>query len=225
MPCRTWSATPFLTPSDNPMHLELPPNPWPTHIECARIKLVPLMDEHLAQRSQWTADDELAKLMGVDVAAEPVESLEAELENNRQWLVARLMNGARVYAITVDGRYIGDVDVSFMPLDRMAQFTLFIGDRGSWGQGFGTETIERLLRMLFTWTPMTRTEREAAGLEPVLDEPELVRPETVVVDVPAGNERALGFWKKLGFEEYNTDEAGTSYLRIDREAWLARSSK
>lgn len=204
------------------MKLELPPNPWPTHVECTRVKLVPLMDEHLPQRSQWTADDELARLMGVDIEAEPVESLEAELENNRAWLVDRLMNGARVYAIAVDGRYIGDVDVSFVPLDRMAQFSLFIGDRASWGQGFGAETIERLLEMLFTWTPMTRLEREAAGLESTPDEPDLVRPETVVVDVPAGNARALCFWKKRGFEEYNTDEAGTSYLRLEREAWLAK---
>jgi RimJ/RimL family protein N-acetyltransferase len=204
------------------MKLELPPNPWPTHVECQRVKLVPLMDEHLAQRTQWTADDELARLMGVDVEAEPVESQEAEFENNRQWLATRLMNGARVYAITVDGRYIGDVDLAVMPMEFMAQFTIFIGDRASWGQGYGSETVGRLLEMLFTWTPPTRAEREAAGLDPLIDEPPLVRPETVVVDVPAGNERALGFWKKLGFEEYNTDEAGTSYLRVEREAWLAR---
>lgn len=206
------------------MKPELPPNPWPTHLEGPRVKLVPLTDEHLAQRSQWTADDELARLMGVDVEAEPVESPEAELENNRQWLAERLMSGACVYAITVDGRYIGDVDLAFMPLEMLVQFTLFMGDRASWSQGFGTETIERLLKMVFAWKPMTQNEREAAGLAPLLDAPEFVRPETVVVDVPAGNERALRFWKKLGFEEYNTDEAGTCYLRLEREVWLARQT-
>ena len=122
--------------------LEIPFNPFPTHVLCARVNLEPLTDAELPQRSQWTADDELARLMGVDVDAEPVESLEVELENNRQWLLHRLDQGARVYALKVNNRYIGDADLFLMPMERLAQITLFIGDRESWSQGYGTETVE-----------------------------------------------------------------------------------
>jgi len=198
------------------------PTAWPTHLDGNGIALTPLGNEHLEQRSKWTADDELARLMGVDVDAEPVESLEAELENNQQWLLHRLYSGARVYAIGVEGQYVGDVDLSFMPMERLAQLSVFIGERDAWGKGYGTEAVERVLDMVFTWAPPTRAEREAAGENVKGDEGEFFRPDAVVVDVAAGNERAARFWEKLGFSEYDNDEAGTRYMRLDREAYLAR---
>jgi RimJ/RimL family protein N-acetyltransferase len=188
------------------------------------ITLTPLGEEHLTQRSQWTSDDELARLMGVDVEAEPVESPEAELENNREWLLHRLYSGARVYAIGVEDRYIGDLDLFFMPMERLAQLTLFIGEKECWGKGYGTEAVDRVLRMVFTWAPPTRAEREAAGEHVRGDEGEFVRPEAVVVDVAPGNERALRFWQKLGFTEYDSDETGSKFLRLDRETYLKRGT-
>ena len=206
------------------MELELPKNPWPTHLDAKRINLTPLGNEHLSQRSEWTADDELARLMGVDVEAEPVESQEAELENNREWLLHRIYSGARVYAIGVEDRYIGDLDLFFMPMERLAQLTLFIGERASWGQGYGTEAVERVLEMLFTWEPPSRAEREETGQDARAYEGEFVRPEAVVVDVAPGNERAVRFWQKLGFVEYDSYETGMRFLRLDRESYFARPS-
>jgi RimJ/RimL family protein N-acetyltransferase len=195
-----------------------PENPLPEILTGAKVKLYPLTDAQLATRSQWTADNELAKLMGVDVEAEPFESAEKELENNHMWLVTRRHMGALLYGIEAEERYVGDVDVMLMPMEKLAQFTVFVGDRGAWGKGYGTEAVELLLKALFLWKK-PEISPDAVNLPEEVDfEP----PEAVVVDVAPGNERALRFWTKLGFTEYNADEAGTKYLRLDRATYLGR---
>jgi RimJ/RimL family protein N-acetyltransferase len=195
-----------------------PENPLPEVLTGAKVKLFPLAEEQLAARSQWTADNELAKLMGVDVEEEPFESAEKELENNRLWLLTRRHMGALLYGIEAEGRCIGDVDVMLMPMEKLAQFTVFIGDRSAWGKGYGTEAVALLLKALFLWEkpPIPPDALELPA------ETDFEPPEAVVVDVAPGNERALRFWTKLGFTEYNADEAGTKYLRLDRAAYLAR---
>jgi RimJ/RimL family protein N-acetyltransferase len=198
----------------SPTHL----GPLPALLTGRQVKLFPLTEEQLAARSQWTADNELARLMGVDVEAEPFESAEKELENNRLWLLARYHAGACVYGLEAEGRYIGDLDVALLPMESLAQLTLFVGDRAAWGKGYGRESVEMILKALFLWeTPKPNPETMELP-----EEIDYAPPEAVVVDVPPGNERALRFWTQLGFVEYNTDEAGTRYLRMERGAYLAR---
>ncbi|MCD5384104.1 GNAT family N-acetyltransferase [candidate division WOR-3 bacterium] len=156
-----------------------------------KVRLRPLREADLPSRAQWTADDELASLMGVDVQEEPFISPEHELQRNVEWLEGRHKAGATVYAIEGGGRYIGDIDITVIGKERKAQLTLFIGDRSQWRKGYGTETVRLVLESLVS--------------DDIVD--------TVEVDVPAGNDRGLAFWGNLGFQHYSTDANATRWLR------------
>jgi len=135
-----------------------------------KVRLRELTHADLPTRARWTADTELAILMGVSVPDEPFVSEQDELRRNRDWLDQRHRAGATIYAIEAAGRYIGDIDITIVPEERQAELTLFIGEGCEWGQGCGTETVELVLDQLF-------------GSEPV---------DTVEVDVAPANDTACG---------------------------------
>ena len=143
------------------------------------------------KRAGWTADRELGALMGADPGEEPFVSAEDELRRNEAWMRGREEAGDALYAIEVEGQTIGDVDVFFPAGEDKAEFTVFIGERSARSKGYGSESVELVLEEL-----------AAAG-----------RVRTVDVDVPKGNERALRFWERQGFELYATDDGGRRWLR------------
>ena len=155
------------------------------------VRLRPLLKPDLRRRAQWTADDELVAAMGADPTEEPFVSPQHEEQRNVDWLEDRQKAGDQLYAIEVNGRYIGDIDVEFFPEARKAQITVFIGDRAAWGKGYGTESARLVLQEL--------------AAEPEVD--------CVEVAVPKGNDRSLRFWQKLGFRQFKTDDDGTRWLR------------
>ena len=166
-----------------------------THLTGSKVRLRPLTHDDLPTRALWTADDELALLMGVDIAAEPFVSPEDELRGNHEWLDGRVRAGGIVLAIEVEGRYVGDIDITTISRERRAELSLFIADRSSWGKGYGTETVELVLGELF------------AGKEV----------DAVDVEVASGNARSARFWRKLGFEVISTDADGKLFLRCTRK--------
>lgn len=155
------------------------------------VRLRPLTEADLRTRAEWTADEELAALMGVNLDDELLLPPSQQLGENRSWFAGRRQAGALLFAIEAEGRYIGDMDVTIQPRERKAELTLFIGDRSQWGKGYGTEAVGLVLGFLYSEKPV----------------------ETVEVDVAPGNDRALRFWKKLGFEEFRTDAKGITYLQ------------
>ncbi len=162
-----------------------------TEIFGTQVRLRPLTDADLRRRAKWTGDKDLAVLMGVDIKERPLASQHEQLDQNRKWLKLRQAKGDVLYAIEAEGKYIGDIDIVIIPKEHKAEITLFIGDRNEWGKGYGRETVKLVLDDLFS-------------LESV---------DTVEIDVAAQNQRALRFWKKLGFQEYRIDDRGTRYLR------------
>ncbi len=166
-----------------------------TEIFGTRVRLRPLTGADLGRRAKWTADEDLAILMGANVEKELLVSQDKQLDENRKWLKLRQAKGDVLYAIEAEGTYIGDIDIVIIPKERKAEITLFIGDRTQWGKGYGRETVTLVLNDLFS-------------LETV---------DTVEIDVAAQNQRALRFWKKLGFREYRIDDRGTRYLRYMRK--------
>ncbi|HUW30287.1 MAG TPA: GNAT family protein [Planctomycetota bacterium] len=163
-----------------------------THLTGSKVRLRPLTHDDLPTRALWTADDERAVLMGVDVEAEPFVSHEDELRGNHEWLDGRVRAGGIVLAIEAGGRYVGDIDITTIQRERRAELSLFIGDRSAWGKGYGTETVELVLGELFAGEDV----------------------DAVDIDVAPGNERSLRFWRKLGFEEIpaNAEEEGIRRL-------------
>jgi len=150
-----------------------------------------LGESHLHRRAEWTADDQLALLMGADPTAGPFVSPEDEERRNVEWLRNRHKAGDRLYAIEVDGRDVGDIDVEYFPEAHKVEITVLIGDRTDRGKGYGTESVRLVLEELRS--------------EPGVDHGE--------VDVAKGNDRAVGFWKRLGFEQCRTDDDGRRWLR------------
>ena len=161
------------------------------------IRLRPLAEADMARRSEWTADDELVRMMGADPEEEPFVSREEECRRNVEWLHERRRAGDALYAIEVCGRYIGDIDI-FFPNEANAELTVFIGDRTEWGKGYGTESVRLVLDELVRGGVIS----------------------TVQVDVAKRNERAPAFWTKLGFSHYATDETGATWLRWSKPSVL-----
>lgn len=177
---------------------------WLPLIEGKKVRLRPLTDADLLTRERWTADDELARLMGVDLSKEPpLGSAKEELRKHRDWLKARKQSGAMVYAIEATKRYIGDIDVSIARPEKKAELSIFIGDRTQWNKGYGSETVELVTSALFE-----------AGLANKVD-----------VGVPAINQRAYKFWQRLGFQPQPSQKAepahgvplrDTKFLRLNK---------
>ena len=144
----------------------------------------------LAKRSEWTADDDLARMMGIDVEAEPFICPEDELRRNEDWFGGRQRAGAVLYAIDVDGQYIGDIDIEINN-KHTATLSIFIGDRSQWGKGYGTEAIALLLLEL----------RRYEQVDMVL-----------ATNVADGNVRAHRLWRRLGFHVHEQSPRATTYV-------------
>ncbi len=163
-------------------------------IEGKRVQLRPLTREDLPTRACWTADDELAHMMGVDTAAEPFVSPEEELRGNHEWFAQRLRANALLYAIEVQGRYIGDIDLTIDPKAHEAVLSVFIGERSQWDKGYGTESLQLLLNSL-----------ASDGRARVV----------LATTVAKCNPRAHHFWQKLGFQPQEEAGKATTYaLRL-----------
>jgi RimJ/RimL family protein N-acetyltransferase len=158
------------------------------------VTLRPLTVNDMETRSRWTADAELSLLMGCAAVEPNHRSFEEETRANREWLEQRHRAGAMPYAIEVDGRYVGDVDYGVYPEKGMADLTVLIGERADWGKGYGTQAVELIVAEF-------------------LSIPEI---ETIEVDVAPCNDRALRFWRRMGFSDHHTDANGARFLRRQR---------
>ncbi len=156
-----------------------------------KICLRPLTEADLPTRAQWTADEELAVLMGAHLEDEPLPPREQLLNENLTWFAERLLDGALLYAIEADGCYIGDIDVTIDTHKRIAEITFWLGDKSQWSKGYGTEAAKLILAVLYSQYLI----------------------EIVEVNVAPLNTRALAFWERLGFQQYRKDERGCIHLR------------
>lgn len=104
------------------------------------------------------------------------------MAQERAW-VANVQNdnSSKNYAITVkDGTLIGSCELrNFDWSTRSAEVGIMIGDQAYWGQGYGGEALELLLRIAFNGFNLHR----------------------VWLTCVAYNERALRAYRRLGFVE------------------------
>jgi len=155
------------------------------------VRLRPLVQADLARRAVWTADEELTRLMGADPAEEPFVSMDDQLRRVREWFDDRSLHALALIAVDVGGVYIGDIDVHVEPGRPVAEISGFLGDRSSWGQGYGTEAMTLLLEWLRSVPAIT----------------------TAQVQVANHNVRSQRFVEKLGFRQTNQTMTGKVYNR------------
>jgi len=142
------------------------------------VVLRPLEEDDIPHLIRWSNDPELRKLTG-EVAPMTQAEAEALLEK------ARTDESRRWFAITVDGRMIGETGLlRIFPEWRTTDMTVILGEER--GKGYGTQAGQLVLDLAFRELNMHR----------------------VAVGVVGFNEPALRFWKGLGFREEGIQRDG-----------------
>ena len=92
----------------------------------------------------------------------------------------RALDEGHPFVIEADGRPIGRIGLNnFRPRDRMASLYIFVGDRESWGKGFGRDALMTLLAYGFDTVNLRQIELWTL----------------------ADNDRAIRMYKACGFVE------------------------
>jgi diamine N-acetyltransferase len=147
-----------------------------------RLYLRPLEKADLAHIRAWANDPQVRRLTG---EVKPMSEAGAEefyerMRNDpdRIWFVVVLKEGDRP---------IGEAGLLRMfPPWRTTDLSIILGDKGAWGQGYGTEAILLLLDYAFGCLNMHRA----------------------AIGVVGWNERALAFYEKVGFRREGVQRDG-----------------
>jgi RimJ/RimL family protein N-acetyltransferase len=147
-----------------------------------RIFLRPFSEDDLRYVQKWSDDSEIRRLTG-EIA--PMSRQEAEefykhlrADKDRVWFAVVLKRGNRV---------IGEVGLlrMFRPW-RCTDMSIIIGEKNMWGKGYGTEAGRLLLKYAF----------------------ERLKFHRVSIGVVGFNDRAIRFWKSLGFKKEGVQKDG-----------------
>ena len=102
----------------------------------------------------WRTDEELAQLD----ATHPLKmSSEEFIRYSEEELLYANPSSKRLSIDTLDGHHIGNCMYYDISAKRgEAELGIMIGDRNYWGKGYGTDSVDALLRYIFTATPLNR---------------------------------------------------------------------
>ncbi len=112
--------------------------------EGQKVRLRALERADLPHCVEWFKDPEVREFIFLD---KPMSLAEEE-----KWYEEQLKRtNERVFAIeTVRGKYIGNLGLLKIDTkNRHAEIGIFIGDKASWGKGYGTDAIKQGLRYAF----------------------------------------------------------------------------
>lgn len=151
-------------------------------MESERLQLRTLQKADLPQLAELMSDREIGMLSG-EVHPLTEQGLDEMYEGCQK-------TDERIWFVIVEkatGKIIGETGFLriFMPW-RCADYSLMIWDRAYWGQGYGKEAAGLMLRYGFDTLNFHRLAIGVLGL----------------------NERALKFWRNLGFKEEGRQEDG-----------------
>lgn len=150
-----------------------------------RLYLRPPEHSDLACVRRWANDPEIRRVTGEVL---PMTSSEADAfwerihsDRDRVWFTVVLKEGDRV---------IGEAGLlrMFHPW-RTTDLSIILGEKDTWGQGYGTEAINLLLDYAFGYFGFHR----------------------VSIGVVGFNERALRFYEKIGFRQEGIQRDGYFY--------------
>lgn len=118
--------------------------PVPPTLDSAKVQLRPLSHQDVNQSYQaWLADAEVNRYL-------ETRHLEQTLDRIRDFVEAK-MNSADEYLFAIvrsdNDRHIGNIKLGpVKTTHKLADVSLFIGDRASWGGGFGSAAIAGVTR-------------------------------------------------------------------------------
>ncbi|MEN6521034.1 MAG: GNAT family protein [Armatimonadota bacterium] len=150
-----------------------------------RVYLRQIKKEDLIYIHKWVNDPEISGLIGQVGKMSPEQVDEwfekVEADNNRVWFAVVLKESDRI---------IGEAGLLRMFDEwRTTDLSMIIGEKAVWDQGYGTEAIILLLQYAFRNLNFHR----------------------VAIGVVGFNERALHFYKKVGFREEGLQRDGYYY--------------
>ncbi|MBN1179255.1 MAG: GNAT family N-acetyltransferase [Anaerolineae bacterium] len=145
-----------------------------------KVVLRPVERDDLPRYVKWFGDPEVRRHLLV--------YLPFSLTQEERWyegLVGRLERGSDVVLAvdTLEGVHIGSIGLHSIDWkSRHAELGITIGDKGHWGQGYGTDAIRTLLRLAFAEMNLHR----------------------VYLRVDADNMRGIHCYQKCGFQKEGT---------------------
>ncbi len=150
-----------------------------------RVYLRPLSRDDLTYIQKWSNDPEIRGLIGEvrPMSWTKVEEFyeRAKNDDQRVWFIIVLQENDRV---------IGEAGLLRMfPAWRTTDLSIIIGEKETWGKGYGTEAINLLLDYAFGYLNFHR----------------------VAIGVVGFNEAALGFYEKVGFRKEGVQREGYYY--------------
>ena len=139
-----------------------------------RIRLRPLEDGDLERTRAWVNDPEVARLVNRVLPVTPVE--------HRDWYQRVVTDRHQViFAMEViaNAAHVGNCGLKGLdPRARKAELWMYLGDRDSWGKGYGTEACVALCRFGFERLNLNR----------------------IHLYTPVYNQRAVALYEKVGFK-------------------------
>ena len=149
----------------------------------------------------WRVDDELCRL---DATTRLRMSYNEYLRYAREEMGFSGQWSMRFAIDTLDGKHIGNCMYYDIDLRRReAELGIMIGDRDYWGDGYGTDAVETLLRYVFAQGTLDR----------------------IYLHTLDWNQRARGSFAKAGLREVKSvRRSGMNFvlMEVQRAAWEAR---
>ncbi len=174
-----------------------------------KVDLVGVSAKYLEHYHRWINDPDVTQMLGAS-------KLPLSMRDEREWLEGALNpdKEEKIFTIlTKQGKPIGNIGFNHLTFkNRHGTIGIMIGEKSFWDKGYGTDTIEAILRFGFEELGLVRIELKVDSL----------------------NERAIACYKKCGFVlegrgrkhtylngEYHDDLD----MAILVEEWQARSLK
>ena len=122
-------------------------------IQGVQVRLRPLEERDLPTCVEWMHDSEVTRWLA-SVGEPPT------LEDEQDWYDRRRADPDSVmWAIeTAEGRLVGNVELRLTPAAHRAEMGIVVGDKTEWGKGYGTSTVEMVLRYAFKELELNRVE-------------------------------------------------------------------
>jgi len=171
-----------------------------------QVRLRPVTEADLPDYVRWLNDPEVTQFLSMEPG-------QVTLEGEREWLARQQAPDSphHVWAVTVDGRHVGNCALDLDERQPTATMGLHIGEKSYWGRGFGTTVVSRVLEVAFRDHHLERVQLSAWAF----------------------NRRAIHCYEKCGFRREGAslravlkggrwiDKVDMGLLRADWEAYLA----